>query len=193
MFNLSKLSDEKLFVLIAEHHEDAVATLLNRYKNKIYTTAYLLVKDKYVAEDIFQEVCIKAINKIRQGEYKEDGKLLAWVSCIARNMAIDYLRVSKRRVKVTMPDGSDIFSVLDFQEKNQEDKMIDMQSHKKVRHMIGLLSEEQREVIVLRMYGNMSFKDIATVTNTSVNTALGRMRYALMNLRKLISEKEVVL
>ena len=179
MLSLKNQTDEGLFTLIQKNDVKATAELLNRYKGKFYTAIYLLIKDKYLAEDIFQDTCIKIIHCIREKKYQEDGRFLPWAMRIARNQAIDYIRMIKRIPKVVLPDGSDIFSLLDLKEKNIEDKTIQKQTHSRVRQMLDLIPYEQREVVVLRMYGNLSFKEIAHLTDVSVNTALGRMRYGL--------------
>lgn len=193
MISYKHLSDEKLLELISSHNESAIAALLDRYKNKFYTSAYLLVKDRYIAEDIFQEACVKIFRCVREGKYKDDGKFLAWAIRVTRNLAIDHLRISKRMPKVTLPDGKDIFSVLNFGEETREDHIMRQQSSARVRKMLDHISDEQREVIVMRLFGNMSFKEIAEHTQVSLNTALGRMRYGLINLRKLMDEKRILL
>jgi RNA polymerase, sigma subunit, ECF family len=188
-----KFSEEQLLALVAQNNEAAIAELLNRNKNKFYTAAYLLVKDRYIAEDIFQEACVKIIRSIRNAQYVHDGRFMQWSLRIVRNLCYDYLRVAKRTPKVTLPDGKDIFSVLHFEEKNAEDIIMRNQSGNRIRMMLDLLPYEQREVLVLRMYGNLSFKEIATLTQVSINTALGRMRYGLLNLRKMVEEKSIAL
>lgn len=184
---------EELLELVALNNEQAIAEVLNRSKSKFYTAIYLLVKDRYIAEDIFQDAFIKIINSIRAGKYKHDGKFIPWAMRIAHNLAIDHLRSIKKMPKVTLPDGQDIFSVLNFSEKNIEDHMMSHQSAGRVRKMLDHIPYEQREVIVLRMYGNMSFKQIAELTDSSLNTALGRMRYGLINLRKLMDQHGILL
>ena len=193
MLSLKNQTDEALFTLIQKNDVKATAELLNRYKGKFYTAIYLLIKDKYLAEDIFQDTCIKIIHCIREKKYQEDGRFLPWAMRIARNQAIDYIRMIKRIPKVVMPDGSDIFNLLDLKEKNIEDKTIQKQTHSRVRLMLDLIPYEQREVVVLRMYGNLSFKEIAQLTDVSVNTALGRMRYGLLSLRKIADERGILL
>lgn len=193
MYSLKNLTDASLIDLIGENNESATAELLNRYKNKFYTAAILLVKDRYLAEDLFQNTCIKAITSIREGKYVHDGRFVAWAMRIMRNLALDHIRRSKLNVRVTLPDGADIFSILDLKIDNQEDKISKRESHSKVRKMLEFLNEDQREVIVLRLYGDLSFKEIAALTNSSMNTTLGRMRYGLINLRKIAEEKQIVL
>jgi RNA polymerase sigma-70 factor (ECF subfamily) len=173
--------------------ETAIAEFLNQHKDQLFYAAYLLVKDRYLAEDIFQEACIRVIKSIRKGNYAEEGKLLPWVARIVRNLSIDYLRQAKKRIKVTLPNGEDIFSILDSGRKNHEEIMEQKQSCKTVREVLNQIPFKQREVVVMRIYGEMSFKDIAHLQGSSLNTVLGRMRYGLINMKKLIKEKNIVL
>ena len=189
----NKFTDQELIVLINKNDEVAIATFLNRYKNKFYTTVYFIVKDHYVADDIFQDGCIKIIHLIRNGKYNEDGKFLPWAMRIIRNLAMDYLRHEKRLPKITFPDGTDIFSVLEFEDSPVMDEIHLEKTGNQAKEMLLKLSHEQREVITLRIFGKLSFNEIAEITNVSVNTALGRMRYGLINLRKAMEEKGVVL
>ena len=189
----NKFTDQELIVLINRNDEVAIATFLNRYKNKFYTTVYFIVKDHYVADDIFQDGCIKIIHLIRNGKYNEDGKFLPWAMRIIRNLAMDYLRHEKRLPKITFPDGTDIFSVLEFEDSPVMDEIHLEKTVNQAKKMLLKLSNEQREVITLRIFGKLSFNEIAEITNVSVNTALGRMRYGLINLRKAMEEKGVVL
>jgi RNA polymerase sigma-70 factor (ECF subfamily) len=189
----NKFTDQELIVLINKNDEVAIATFLNRYKNKFYTTVYFIVKDHYVADDIFQDGCIKIIHLIRNGKYNEDGKFLPWAMRIIRNLAMDYLRQEKRLPKITFPDGTDIFSVLEFEDSPVMDEIHLEKTGNQAKEMLLKLSNEQREVITLRIFGNLSFNEIAKITDVSVNTALGRMRYGLINLRKAMEEKGVVL
>ncbi|HNB80776.1 MAG TPA: sigma-70 family RNA polymerase sigma factor [Chitinophagaceae bacterium] len=186
-------SEEQLFELIRKNDQQAIAEILQRNKNKIFTSIYLLVKDRYIAEDLFQDTCIKVITKIREGKYSEDGKFCSWAMRIARNLSIDYLRVAKRMVKVTLPDGRDICELIGLSDANREDRLIQNQAHGRVRKMLDLIPYEQRETLVLRLYGNLSFKEIAELTGVSLNTSLGRMRYGLINLRKVMETKKIML
>ena len=189
---ISHLSDAALIQLIESHHEDAMSVLLNRHKNRFYTTAFLMVKDRYLAEDIFQEACIKIIRSVRDGKYKHDDKFLAWALRIMRNLCYDHLRAAKRGPKITMPDGQDIFATLVFSTAH-EPAPLDVEAREdRIRRLVQQLPTEQREVVVLRMYGDLSFKEIAELTNVSINTALGRMRYALLNLKKWSQSLETV-
>jgi RNA polymerase sigma-70 factor (ECF subfamily) len=189
----NKFTDQELIALINRNDEVAIATFLNRYKNKFYTTVFYIVKDHYVADDIFQDGCIKIIHLIRNGKYNEAGKFLPWAMRIIRNLAMDYLRHEKRIPKITFPDGTDLFSVLEFEESPVIDELHLERTGNKAKEMLLQLSHEQREVITLRIFGNLSFNEIAKITDVSVNTALGRMRYGLINLRKAMVEKGVVL
>ncbi|MCB9270933.1 MAG: sigma-70 family RNA polymerase sigma factor [Lewinellaceae bacterium] len=187
------MSDQELINCYLEGDEKAFETLLNRHKTKIYTSIYLFVKDSEQAEDIFQEVFIKIIDTIRRGKYNHEGKFLQWAMRISYNMCVDQFRRSKRRTNVSLSDEFDIFDVIPASDSNMEQSMIQTQTNDKVRKLIDLLPDEQREVVILRHYADMSFKEIASLTRVSINTALGRMRYALINLRKLIEEKELIL
>lgn len=188
--NRKLISDQELINLYLSGDESALAELLSRHKSKIYTSIYLLVKDTYLAEDIFQDTFIKVINTLKGGKYNEEGKFLPWVLRIAHNLVIDHFRREKRSPMITNGDGYDIFDLLGFADESIEDKMLKEQSHNDLRTLIQRLPEEQKEVLIMRHYGDLSFKEIADLTNVSINTALGRMRYALNNLRKMMTEKE---
>ncbi len=187
------ISDRELVKQYIQGNEACLEMLITRHKNKIFTTIILIVNDTYIAEDIFQETFIKVIRTLRSGKYNEEGKFLPWIVRIARNMSIDHFRRSKRMPTVKSSDGEDIFRTFEISEENREDRYISDQKEQTVRELINLLPAEQKEVLVLRHYGNMSFKDIAEITGVSINTALGRMRYALNNMRKIISEKSISL
>ena len=186
-------SDQELITLYVSGDAEALSTLILRHKNKVYTSIYLLVKDKYMAEDIFQDVLIKIIDTIRSGRYTEEGKFLPWAMRIAHNLCVDHFRKVKRTPAIKTSDDGDIFEVLNFTEDGADMKMMKRQSHDRVRRMLDLLPEDQREVIILRHYADLSFKEIASLTNCSINTALGRMRYGLINLRKMMAEKNIAL
>lgn len=151
------------------------------------------MKDTYLAEDLFQDVFIKIIDTIRNKRYAEEGKFLPWALRIAHNLCIDYFRKVKRAPSIRTSDNKDIFELLQISEDAPDTKVMQSQSHERVRQMLDLLPEEQREIIVLRHYANLSFKEIASITNCSINTALGRMRYGLINLRKMMAEKQISL
>jgi RNA polymerase sigma factor (sigma-70 family) len=171
----------------------ALETLVIRHKDKMYTSILFLVKDKYLAEDIFQDVLIKIIDTIRGGRYTEEGKFLPWAMRIAHNLCVDHFRKVKRTPAIKTSDERDIFEVINFTEDGADVKMMKRQSHDRVRQMLDLLPEDQREVIILRHYADLSFKEIASLTNCSINTALGRMRYGLINLRKMMMQKKIAL
>lgn len=188
-----KLSDQQLIRLFKKGEEPALEELINRHKEKIFTSIVLLVKDQYLAEDIFQDTFIKIIDTIRNNRYTEKGKFLPWAMRIAHNRCVDHFRKVKRTPTIKTSDNKDIFNILPFADSCAEEKMIIRQSHDCVQKMLDLLPEEQREVIILRHYAELSFKEIADLTNVSINTALGRMRYGLINLRKMMTEKQICL
>lgn len=190
---LNNLTDQQLIHLYMEGDANALATIVTRYKDKIYNSIYLLVKDKYLTEDIFQDVFIRIIDTLKGGRYTDEGKFLPWAMRIAHNMCVDHFRKVKRTPTIKTSDDRDIFEVLNFSEPGTDQKMINGQSHDKVRKMVDLLPEDQREVIILRHYADLSFKEIADLTSCSINTALGRMRYGLINLRKMMIEKQIAL
>ncbi|UEG54105.1 sigma-70 family RNA polymerase sigma factor [Mucilaginibacter daejeonensis] len=186
-------SDQDLIHLYIAGDEAGLVELIRRYQSKIYTSIYLLVKDEYLAEDIFQDTFIKVINTLKAGKYNEEGKFLPWVSRIAHNLVIDHFRREKRTPLVSGGDDFDIFEVLGHYDESTEDRMVREQTHKDLKALIHLLPAEQKEVLIMRHFGDMSFKEIADVTEVSINTALGRMRYALNNLRKMMQTKELSL
>ena len=186
-------TDQQLVHLYLDGNADALATLVMRYKDKIYTSIYLLVKDKYLAEDLFQDVFIRVIDTLKSGRYTDEGKFLPWALRIAHNLCVDHFRKIKRNPSIKTSDDHDIFEVLNFSEPGAEQVMMQSQSHDRIRKMIDMLPEDQREVIVLRHYADLSFKEIADLTKCSINTALGRMRYGLINLRKMMTEKQIAL
>ena len=188
---LQHYNDQDLIKLYLSGEESVLEELLRRHKSKIYTSIYLLVKDQYLAEDIFQDAFIKVINTLRSGKYNEEGKFLPWVMRIAHNLVIDYFRREKRAPVITSADGTDVFNTLQFLEENAEDRILREQTHMDLRSMIRLLPDDQKEVLIMRHYADLSFKEIADLTGVSINTALGRMRYALSNLRKMMKVKEV--
>lgn len=193
MKNLSTLTDQELVRSYMNGNSNAMNILVERYKDKIFTSIYLLVKDKYLAEDIFQDVFIRIIDTLKGGRYTDEGKFLPWAMRIAHNMCVDHFRKVKRSPSIKTSDDHDIFEVLNFSEAGADQKIMANQSHDKIRRMVDLLPEDQREVIILRNYADLSFKEIAELTNCSINTALGRMRYGLINLRKMMTEKQIAL
>ncbi len=188
-----QFTDQQLIHLFKDGESEAMETLVLRHKDKLYTSIYLLVKDKYLAEDLFQDTFIKVIDTFRKKGYTEEGKFLPWAMRIAHNLCVDHFRRVKRTPTIKTSDNNDIFDVLNFSSENAEEKMMKNQSYDRIRRMLDLLPEEQREVIILRHYADLSFKEIATLTNCSINTALGRMRYGLINMRKMMTEKQIAL
>lgn len=185
-----KISDKKLVSSYRSGNEEAFAELLKRHHAKVFSTIYLIVKDRYVAEDLLQEAWTKAVNTIRAGRYNEEGKFLPWIIRIAHNLAIDYFRKTKRRPEVVLEDGSFVFNNMSFSEDSYESLRIRKETHASLRDFIKELPDTQREVLVMRHYMDMSFKEIADITGVSINTALGRMRYALINLRKKMDKHQ---
>jgi RNA polymerase sigma factor (sigma-70 family) len=193
MTTLPRLTDNELINLFVAGNVNALEVLVLRHKDKLYTSIHFLVKDKYLAEDIFQDVFIRVIDTVRSGRYTDEGKFLPWAMRIAHNLCVDHFRKVKRTPVIKTGDDQDIFEVLNFTEDSAEDKMIRQQSHDRVRDMLDNLPEDQREVIILRHYADLSFKEIAEMTGCSINTALGRMRYGLINLRKMMLNKQIAL
>ena len=187
------ISDEDLISQYLLGNEMCLKMLINRHKSKIFTSIYLLVKDRALAEDIFQDAFVKVINTLRRGSYQEEGKFLQWVIRIARNLVIDHFRKMSKLPTISDSEGNDVFSYISIADENREDEIMREQSHDRVRQLIQQLPEEQKEVLILRHYANLSFKEIADLTGVSINTALGRMRYALTNMRKLILKHQISL
>lgn len=190
--NVQTQKDRDLILQYLEGSDKAFEILLTRHKQKIYTSIYLFVKDHELADDIFQDVFIKIIDTLRKGKYNHEGKFLQWALRISYNMCVDHFRRSKRRSKVSPSETFDIFDVLESKDDNMEVSMIKGQAYKRIRSLVDQLPPEQKEVVILRHYADMSFKEIAALTSVSINTALGRMRYALINMRKMIGEKEAL-
>ena len=190
---LKSKSDQELIQMYVGGQESGLEALLNRDKSKIYTSIYIKVKDEYLAEDIFQETFIKIINTLKSGKYNEEGKFLPWAIRIAHNMIVDFFRKAKRAPNIVNADGFDIFEVLEFSDESAESKMLKQQVDVDLKKMIQKLPDDQKEVLIMRHFCDMSFKDIAEITEVSINTALGRMRYALSNLRKMIEGTDLTL
>jgi RNA polymerase sigma-70 factor (ECF subfamily) len=190
----SSITDNQLIQLFINGDSRALEDLVNRHKERIFTSIVILVKDRNLAEDIFQDVFIKIIDTFRSGNYTDEGKFLPWALRIAHNLCVDHFRKVKRTpVVLNKSEEYDMFENMNITEEGAESKIMRDQSHENVRRMLDMLPEDQREVIVLRHFANMSFKEIAEKTNCSINTALGRMRYGLINLRKLMNEYQVAL
>ena len=191
---MSDMLDKELVMRYREGDVASFQVLVDHYQNKIYSYVLMLVKDKQLADDIFQDTFLKIIRTIKAGVYKEEGKFIQFAMRIAHNLIIDHFRKAKRLPMVD-PTKED-YDMLDnarFMDPSIEERMVAEQTYDDVRKMIEFLPAEQREVLVMRMYDDMSFKEIAEATNVSINTALGRMRYALINLRKMAKEKHVEL
>lgn len=188
-----QIKDQDLVTQYINGNENAFEVLLNRHRNRIYTQIYLMVRDRDLAEDLFQDAFIKIIQTLKGGRYNEEGKFLPWALRISHNLVIDHFRRSSKMKKVTGKDDFDIFSVLPLEEENVEDVWIREQIYSDLGGLIEELPDEQKEVVKLRHYNELSFKEIADKTGVSINTALGRMRYALINLRKIMEEKGVSL
>ncbi len=186
-----QVSDAALLSAYIQGDDKAFETLVKRSKSKVYTTIYLIVKDRYIAEDLMQEAYIKAIDVIKSGRYNEEGKFLPWILRIAHNMAIDHFRKDKRYPTIVLEDGSKVFNSFDFAEDSVEEQQMKADQVENIREMIKKLPDEQREVLVMRHYEDLSFQEIADQTGVSINTALGRMRYALINLRKMLNKQEI--
>ncbi|HMR19157.1 MAG TPA: sigma-70 family RNA polymerase sigma factor [Sphingobacterium sp.] len=188
---LNNKSDQELIHAYIGGNEEGLKVLIDRYKTKIYTSIYIRVKDEFLAEDIFQETFIKVINTLKAGRYNDEGKFLPWIIRIANNMVIDHFRREKRAPVVVDSEGYDIFESLNFADEGLESKMVRQQQDVDLKRLIQLLPDDQKEVLIMRHFCDMSFKEIADVTDVSINTALGRMRYALANLRKMIDEHKI--
>ena len=193
MKTLTQATDNQLVKSFQEGSNTALEVLVHRYKQKIFTSISILVKDKFLAEDLFQEVFIKIIDTLRANNYNEEGKFLPWAMRIAHNLCVDHFRKVKRTPAITTGDDRDIFEVINVAEAGADKTMMEGQTNDTIRLVLNMLPEDQREVIILRHYADLSFKEIARMTNCSINTALGRMRYGLQNMRKIIAEKQVAL
>lgn len=187
-------SDQELVQAYIKGDHSAIEVLINRHRSKVYTYILLTIKNQQLAEDLFQETFIKVIQSLRGGKYKDNGKFLSWVIRIAHNLIIDHFRKEKQMNAISNDDSEiDLFNSKKLSDSNIEELIIHGQIKSEIRTLINELPEDQREVVLLRHYGGLSFKEIADQTDVSINTALGRMRYALINLRKLIQEKNLSL
>ncbi|PZX54597.1 RNA polymerase sigma-70 factor (ECF subfamily) [Algoriphagus ratkowskyi] len=188
---MSKRIGPKDSELIAQYRNGSDAAfdlLVDRYQSKMYTTIFLIVKDQKVAEDLLQDVFMKVVKTLNSDKYNEEGKFQPWVMRIAHNLAIDYFRKAKRYPTILMEDGSNIFNSLKFAEENVEDRQVRDENIELVKRLIEELPEAQKQVLIMRHYLDMSFQEIADQTGVSINTALGRMRYALIHLRKKMKQ-----
>ncbi len=192
--NVQVKSDQALLNSYMQGDRSAISRLIERHSRRIRDYIRMMVKDNDVADDILQETLIKAVRVIDEGRYSDNGKFLSWIMRIAHNQVIDYFRAQKQNRQVNESNaGYNVLGTLRFAEKNIEDRMVAEQIEADIRSLVGMLPDEQREVVMMRYFSGLSFKEIAEQTNVSINTALGRMRYALINLRKMIREKNLVL
>ena len=190
---LFQQSDEQLVTSYISGYELALEVLVSRYQQKVFSYILMVVRNRELAEDLFQDTFIKVINTLRGGNYREEGKFSQWIMRIARNLIIDYFRRNQKMSFVENNYGTDICDGFSEPSMSIEQVMITQQIHESLRYLVTLLPAEQREVLTMRLYQDMSFKEIAEQTEVSINTALGRMRYAILNLRKLADEKNTVL
>jgi len=188
------VNDQELVQAYIQGDQAAIESLINRHRSKVYTYILLTIKNQQLAEDLFQETFIKVIQSLRGGKYRDNGRFLSWVIRIAHNLIIDHFRKEKQMNSVSNDDTEvDLFNSKKLSDDNIEELIINSQIKTEIRILINQLPDDQREVVLLRHYGGLSFKEIADQTDVSINTALGRMRYALINLRKLIEEKNLTL
>ena len=194
MIELKKMTDEQLVVLYAEGNNSAFDVLLTRHKSNIYSYIYFIVRNREMAEDIFQETFVKAITTIKQGRYTESGKFRAWINRIAHNLIIDNYRQEKNEQTISNDDCEvDLLNNAKLSDGTIEDELVKDQILADVKKLITYLPDNQKEVLLLRYYQDLSFKEIAEITGVSINTALGRMRYAILNMRRLAEEKNMIL
>jgi len=189
---MNHLTEQQLLKKYMSGDQRSLEILINQHREKIFTSIYLMVKDKYLAEDIFQDTFIKVIDRLTKGQYNDEGKFIHWVIRIAHNLCIDHFRKSKTMSFIKHVEERDVFESINIAD-DSTNTMEQRQSRDRVRKMLDQLPEEQREVVILRHYADMSFAQISKMMNCSINTALGRMRYGLLNLRKLVREKELAL
>jgi len=188
------ISDYELIQRFINGETSCFDQIINRHKNKVFAYISLYIRDQALAEDLFQDTFMKVIQSVRAGKYQDNGKFISWVMRIAHNLIIDHFRRIKQMNTVSNDDyESDLFNSKKLCDSNVEDDMISKQIQKDVRKMISFLPDDQREVVILRHYAGLSFKEIADLTGVSINTALGRMRYALINMRKFMEEKKISL
>ncbi|TBW29332.1 RNA polymerase sigma factor [Gramella sp. KN1008] len=191
--NNTKVTDASLVRDYLDGNENALGALINRHQHRIYSFIFSKVFDKDIAEDIFQDTFIKVIRTLKRGKYNEEGKFLPWVMRISHNLVIDHFRKNKRMPMFDNSGDFNIFSVLSDNDLNAEKQLIKDQIESDVQELIKELPEDQLEVLTMRIYKDMSFKEISERTGVSINTALGRMRYALINLRKIIEKRNLIL
>lgn len=194
MVNIMCMPDEQLVAAYAQGNNEAFDVLLRRHQDRVFNYILKIVKNEDVANDVFQETFVKAIMTIKQGRYTENGKFPAWITRIAHNLIIDFYRQEKsENLQSCDVEEVDILNKKELSQETIEDTIITDQIHQDVKHLITVLPESQKEVLLMRYYRNMSFKEIADATGVSINTALGRMRYAILNMRRIAQEKDIVL
>jgi RNA polymerase sigma factor (sigma-70 family) len=193
MIRKNSISDSTLVKDYMNGKEASLSILITRHQQRLFSFIYSKIQNKDLTEDIFQDTFIKVIRTLKKGNYNEEGKFLPWVMRIAHNLVIDYFRKNNRMPSFKNTEEFDIFSVLHDGTLNAEKQIIQEQIYEDVRELINELPEEQKEVLIMRMYKDMSFKEISENTGVSINTALGRMRYALINMRKLIEKHKIIL
>lgn len=192
--SLAVVSESELIRNFLNGNHSSLQILIERHQSRLFSYIYLLVKDKQLADDIFQDTYVKVINTLKTGSYKDEGKFIQWVMRIAHNLVIDHFRKQKKaNILDNKNSDFDIFDSIRLTDPSIEEQLITTQIHEDVKKLLDYLPDEQREVLHMRCYAGMSFKDIADQTDVSINTALGRMRYALINLRKMINEKQIIL
>jgi RNA polymerase sigma-70 factor (ECF subfamily) len=190
----NSISDYELIQRFIKGEQSCFEQIIHRHKNKVFAYISLYIRDQALAEDLFQDTFMKVIQSVKTGKYQDNGKFISWVMRIAHNLIIDHFRRIKQMNTISNDDyESDLFNSKKLAESTVEDDMIRRQIQKDVRKMISHLPEDQREVVILRHYAGLSFKEIAEITDVSINTALGRMRYALINMRKIMEEKKISL
>lgn len=194
MQNISRFTDEQLVNAYAKGDNKSFDLLLRRHQSRLFSYVLTVVKDQDIANDIFQETFVKAITTIKQGRYTEAGKFSAWIMRIAHNLIIDYYRQEKSENSTSADDDAvNVLNRKEYSEINIEDVMVSEQIHADVRRIVAELPDNQREVLEMRFYRDMSFKEIAEATQVSINTALGRMRYAILNLRRMVRDNNISL
>jgi len=187
-------TDQELVKLLCEGNSKAIDIIINKYKNKVYTYILVILKNKDLANDIFQETFIKVFENLRKSKYEDRGSLLSWIIRIAHNLIIDYFRKEKRIPTLSKDTYDyDILNSRKYSEKSTEDEIVNKQVEEEIILLLDALPYEQKQIVMLRFFGDLSFKEIAELTDVSINTALGRMRYALINIRRLIEKNHIIL
>jgi RNA polymerase sigma factor (sigma-70 family) len=190
---LTGCSDQELIHMYMDGDAAAMSALIARHQSKIYTSIYMMLKDRFLADDFFQDTFIKIIETIRNKKYMDDGRFLPWAMRIAHNLCIDHYRKTKRSPTIVDSDNVDISTWVSFSEPPADYRIIKQQTYKTLAKMLDKLPQDQKEVIVLRSYAGLSFKEIASITDASLNTTLGRMRYGLINMRKMVNKYQLAL